>query len=326
MSPSDWEESPRSVDSLAAETERGADSKTGLDARVVRYSKARFRAQEMFDYTRENGHAKQASRLAACGEYLVFRWYHTIDKIRLHAAQFCKQHLICPLCAIRRGAKALKAYLDRYEVIRLANPSLRPFLVTFTVKNGPDLSERFDHLRRNLQRMHKYRLLKRGYQVDKAQAGVWGYEVTNRGNGWHPHAHAIWLCEEMPNMEFLTEEWRNLTGDSFIVDVRPIDTDTASGFCEVFKYAMKFGDLTLADNWEAAQVLKGERLIASFGLFRGVEIPETLLDDEICLEDLPYIELLYRYGNGMAGYLLEKTSAPSVPLRVGEVFPARRAI
>jgi hypothetical protein len=25
---------------------------------------------------------------------------------------------LCPLCAIRRGAKAIKAYLDRWEVIR----------------------------------------------------------------------------------------------------------------------------------------------------------------------------------------------------------------
>ena len=42
-----------------------------------------------------------------------------MDKVKLHAAQFCKAHLLCPLCAIRRGAKALAAYLERWEAIRL---------------------------------------------------------------------------------------------------------------------------------------------------------------------------------------------------------------
>ncbi|MFG4936873.1 hypothetical protein ACF0DY_32410, partial [Pseudomonas aeruginosa] len=72
-----------------------------------------------------------------------------MDKIRLHAASFCKQHLICPLCAIRRGAKSLAAYLARYEVIRAQHPHLSPYLVTFTVKNGPDLAERFEHLHKS---------------------------------------------------------------------------------------------------------------------------------------------------------------------------------
>ncbi|WP_430930393.1 hypothetical protein, partial [Pseudomonas aeruginosa] len=61
---------------------------------------------------------KARAGLSACGEWLHFREYYTVDKIRLHAASFCKQHLICPLCAIRRGAKSLAAYLARYDVIR----------------------------------------------------------------------------------------------------------------------------------------------------------------------------------------------------------------
>jgi hypothetical protein len=38
-------------------------------------------------------------------------------------ASFCMKHLLRPLCAIRRGAKAMKAYLDRWEVIRAENGS-----------------------------------------------------------------------------------------------------------------------------------------------------------------------------------------------------------
>ena len=50
---------------------------------------------------------------------------------------------------------------------------------------------------------------------------------------------------------------------------------------EVFKYAVKFSDLTLADNWHAAQILKGKRLLNSFGSFRGVDIPDSLLDEPL---------------------------------------------
>jgi hypothetical protein len=78
-----------------------------------------------------------------------------------------------------------------------------------------------------------------------------------------------------------------------IVDCRPITGDPSEGFLEVFKYAVKFSDLTLADNWHAAQLLKGKRLLNSFGLFRGVEVPESLLDEP--LDSLPYWDRFYRY-------------------------------
>jgi hypothetical protein len=47
-------------------------------------------------------------RLTTCGDYLLFRHYFTIDAVRLHAASFCMKHLLCPLCAIRRGARRSK--------------------------------------------------------------------------------------------------------------------------------------------------------------------------------------------------------------------------
>jgi hypothetical protein len=90
------------------------------------------------------------------------------------------------------------------------------------------------------------------------------------------------------------------------VDVRPIDqADPASGFLEVFKYALKFSDMQPADTWQAFQVLRGRRLVGSAGLFRGIEIPEQLTDEP--LDDLPYVELFYRYLRG-TGYTL--TRAP----------------
>jgi hypothetical protein len=258
----------------------------------------------MADYAQANGHAKEYRLLDGCGNYLQFRHYYTVDKVRLHAANLCRKHLLCPLCAIRRGSKALSAYLDRFAAIQANNPALVPYFVTFTVKNGPDLQERFWHLRRSMQAMNKARGRKRGVsQVENAAGAVWSYEVTNRGNGWHPHAHAIWLCEHAPNEKALKAEWERLTGDSHQVKVVRIEGDPVEGFLEVFKYSLKFGDLELADNWHAYEVLSGENLLASFGCFRGVEVPEALTDEP--LDGLPFVDLLYRYVRG-AGYSYDR--------------------
>jgi hypothetical protein len=87
-----------------------------------------------------------------------------------------------------------------------------------------------------------------------------------------------------------------VTGDSFIVDVRAIYGSTpVQGFIEVFKYALKFSDLTPEQNLYAYSFLRGKRLQGSIGLFRGVEIPESL--DEDPLNGLPFMELIYKYYN-----------------------------
>jgi hypothetical protein len=238
-------------------------------------------------------------RLNYCGDYLAFRHYIEPDQVRLHAARFCQIHLLCPFCAIRRGAKALQAYLTRYEAIRSEKTALRPFLVTLTVKDGPDLAERLDHLRQALRRLNKRRgHAKYGRSVWHAIAGaVWSYEVKRGASSglWHPHVHAVVLAELEPDQARLSAEWHELTGDSFIVDVRPMAEDIASGFCEVFKYAVKFSDMEPADTVRAWRLLRGVRLMDSCGVFRGVEVPESLLDDPL---DGPFVEYLYRFVRG----------------------------
>lgn len=276
-----------------------------LPRRVSRYGQAKQRALDVAEYIGRVGERKLAQRVGECGDYLVFRHYHTVDLVRLHAAQFCCKHLLCPLCAIRRGSKALQAYLPRYEAVRASEARLRPFLVTLTVKDGPDLAERFGHLVKSQRELWKRRQRKRGSCLDGVAAAVWSYEVKRgKGSGlWHPHLHMVAMSEHPVEATRLRDEWHAITGDSFIVDVRPIDeSDPASGFLEVFKYALKFSDMEPSDTFEAFGVLKGRRLVGSAGLFIGIEIPEDLTDGP--LDDLPYVELFYRFMG--AGYTLQR--------------------
>ena len=292
-------------DSLAGET--GVQGIEALPGKVNRYSKAKKGALDVADYMAGiPEHQAMAAKVKGCGDYLVFRHYYTVDLVRLHGASLCKKHLLCPLCAIRRGAKALAAYLQRWEVIHEQNPNLKPYLVTLTVKDGPDLGERFKHLKKSLQELFMRKHRGRGSSLDGVAGSVWSYEVK-RGSGsgsWHPHLHMIALAESIPDQSQLSAEWHNITGDSFIVDVRPIsEDDPVSGFIEVFKYAVKFSEQEPADTVHAWVTLASKRLLASSGCFRGVVVPESLLDDPEGLQDLPFIQYFYRYLAG-AGYSL----------------------
>jgi Replication protein len=305
--------------SLAAEGVPEGSAGSGIDclpARVLRYGRARARALEMLAYLatldQQPGMSPGSplqptqlrSKLEDCGNWLRFRHYLAVDEVRLTGASFCKEHLACALCAVRRGGKMLSAYLPKFDLIMAQRPGLVGQVVTVTVQNGVDLLSRFRHLRECWQA-----LMRRRRQGDKVSSlrvagfagGVWSYEVTNVGNGWHPHLHALVLADRLVDALALRSEWYRLTRDSYIVDVRPLAGDPARAFCEVFKYAVKFSDLSPAERLEAFQTLRGARLIGSAGVFRGVQVPEDLTDSELEGE---YMEYFYRYLHSAGVYSL----------------------
>lgn len=180
-------------------------------------------------------------------------------------------------------------------------------MVTLTVKDGPDLLERFQHLHASQRELWKRKQRGRGSVLAGVAGAVWSYEFKRgKGSGeWHPHLHMIALAETSPSQLDLANEWHNITGDSYIVDVRPITHDEADGhidgFLEVFKYAVKFSDQEPADTVHAWLTLKGRNLIGSAGCFRGVEVPDSLLDEP--LDGLPFVEYFFRFSTG--AYSLE---------------------
>ena len=142
--------------------------------RISRFGllKHRSKLQEQFLWTQvdfksegeneiSNKALKAATKLKGCGQFLLFRNYYTINQIKLEKAHYCAQHLLCPMCAGVRAARSMKRYLDRIQKLMRQNPRLKPVLITFTVKNGEDLDERFNHLigsfRKLLDRYRDYR-------------------------------------------------------------------------------------------------------------------------------------------------------------------------
>jgi hypothetical protein len=273
--------------------------------------------------------SKEYYALHGCASWLRFHHYYNIGEYRLRDGITCKKHLLCNCCAIRRSAILVKTYEERIRHLLAEHPDWIPVLITKTVKNGPDLNERFRHIskaHRSLSDRRRHALSSKTTAcVDSVLRYVHGaagsYEFK-RGEGsdlWHPHMHEVALLDgsrftfsqqtrKKKNvwvpLEFeaeLRREWNAITGDSYIIDVRRIDInnekDFFGGFCEAFKYALKMNELDTADQIHAYKTLKGKRLVYSYGALWGLEVPDDLSDnvDDLALQ--PYEELFYRFGS-----------------------------
>ncbi len=56
--------------------------------------------------------------------------------------------------------------------------------------------------------------------------------------------------------------------------------------------------MSLSDNWNACEVLRRRRLVDPFGVLRGVEVDQSLLDAPLELEDVPFVELVFTWQSG----------------------------
>lgn len=316
----------RKTPSLRAEL-AGTDGEKGHKEKLRLYSSAKTHAQAVAAYIVDHDFTlhKEAEALAACSSWLVFHHYFTSDRFRLIGGCTCKKHLLCAMCALRRAAKTVRAYEAKIRQVmqEQAGAGLVPVLVTLTVKNGSDLDERTNHLERAFKTMvSNRRYAKAGgrhktvFRLLAGAAGAFEFKRGRNSGLWHPHIH-LWALvpgdvDLVEMMWDLSDEWRRITGDSQNVDVRPIDCTTDESFmksiCEVFRYALKFGEMEIQDQVHAYKILRGRRLVRDFGLLHGVQVPDDLhdtIESELALE--PYIDLMYEHLGAKIGYSLKAT-------------------
>ncbi|WP_252351527.1 protein rep, partial [Acinetobacter baumannii] len=221
--------------------------------------------------------------------------------------------MLCPFCAGIRASKAIQKYTQRVDEVLSKKRTLKPVLITFTVKNGTDLGERSSHLMKSfrtlMERRRDYLKKGRGFnEFCKINGAMYSYENTFNPDTkeWHPHLHMFALLDDWIDQEELSQYWHSITGDSMIVDIRRVKKEKGLGYskaaAEVCKYALKFGDLSVENTWEAFKVLKGKRLSGAFGSLYGVKIPENLADEMPDENDLPYLEMLYKFVFGKQSY------------------------
>ena len=301
-------------------------------SRVHRYNEAKTKACQILDEipyhidkykTKDKLKIQKAyDSMCDCGNWLLFRHYYTKDQYKLKGANFCKKALVCPLCAIRRSAKATAAVHDKVLKVMAEQPDLKLSLMTLTVKNRADLEQCKEHISRSLSRINQRGKeartgRKNGSEFAKMVGGAFSFENKKGRNSqlWHVHLHGLVLhrddfhmCWNQAEQQMvpgaLRDEWFRITGDSFHVHLRPFKDplNPINDICEVTSYAMKFSSMNTADLLKSYLIFSGARLLRFYGALYNLQVP-TELTDELLQGDLPYIDYMYRFHYG-SGYSL----------------------
>ena len=298
-----------------------SDDKFKHEKRLNRLSAHKKRTRSISEYLKSKDKIEENffKRLDSCYDYLLFKDYVNFNKIKLGATHSCQVPLLCPMCAIVRAAKQVQLYEAKFKELKRKTPKLSIYYVVLTVKNGTDLSERYNHLQESLKKLIARRrqaiLAKSGnkssnYALNSVfanvSAGAYSIEVKKGENSkeWHPHANLLLLSEDRILESEIKAEWKKITKDSKIAYCQVKDDDDKTVFVEIFKYALKFSEMEFDDNFTAWDTLKGRRLMGTFGDFRGLDIEKE--DTEIALKDEPYIELFYKYQSESQKYKLHR--------------------
>jgi len=311
----DFDPEETAADGAQIDLSNSTDSppKATLGDRIMRYSQLKKNQRRIASYLGNLGEqdaATIASRMYDCGLFLTFRDYYTVERVLLTRACFCKKHTLCQLCAVRRSAKFLEATLPKFEHLIEESPvPLYPHLIVLTIKNGDDLGERLRHLEKSWQKLLRRRSNERSYPETLLRGvigGILSIEVTNTGNGWHPHANVMVLSKSKSfDWQRAKDEWLEITGDSSVVNFSEDEATLAATLAETVKYITKFSDLTPAQLWQLHGCVKRRKLTRGFGQLWGLKMPDKLTDD-VLSGDLPYIEYVCRY-LGRDGYTILQT-------------------
>ncbi len=131
----------------------------------------------LVDRLKEEGRYDLSAKLEKCG---VEAWLDCVcQQSTMPIRTRCKNKW-CPACAVGLAAEKSERLAEVVKTFQW------PLFTTWTMKNVDDLG--VDHIRHlwrsfgRLRRMACFRLVK---------AGIVTCEITNIGNGWHPHLHAV---------------------------------------------------------------------------------------------------------------------------------------
>lgn len=216
------------------------------------------------------GESPHVNRLDECRTDAWFVRHEETGKVRVAAKQ-CRVRW-CPLCSDAR-----QAFLTS-QVSEWLKPTEHPKILTVTLKhsNAPigwqikNLYEFFRTFRR------------RSYLKKRITGGVWFFQIkkSKSDSMWHPHIHAV-IDGDYLDQKKLSTLWSQITGGSYIVDVRPVK-DKDNAVRHVARYAAKpsaLADLDLDDAVSLVAAMQGVRLVGTWGTARKISLRAKKPDD-----------------------------------------------
>ena len=141
---------------------------------------------------------------------------------------------ICPHCASLQGDRVYRKYADAIKVLaRHGKPGHSLYFLTATLRVNADeeLGKRLRRLKDNFTK-----LLRRFYK----SPGCFGLYVTEIGssNGM-AHVHAV-VQGPRVSADRLKNAWREITGDSYIVDIEPVVFEREKTLEKAVRYILKY--------------------------------------------------------------------------------------
>lgn len=166
-----------------------------------------------------------------------------------------------------------------------------PLFVTLTIPNSPD-PESLKHLKKCWGKLRRRKLLR-----DKVKGGVATFEVTNKGNGWHPHIHAVmdcrWLALHVPEplrtdpaevvkqkcqlaQKELSALWADVLDEPTAVVWIQRVKEVSRFASEILKYCMKGSELLESPEpiVPMLEVIKSTRMLAGWGSLHPLPSPD----------------------------------------------------
>lgn len=228
------------------------------------------RALEIYAAVDGSFGGKFSSRLQSCRKYAWFVQSSVTKKLRVMSSR-CKLRW-CPICRDVSRMIVTSAVGDWLRLQR------HPKMITLTLLHSDD------PLSFQIKRLYDsfLKLRRRAYFQRLITGGVWFFQLkfNSTTEQWHPHIHCLVAGKFLPHNR-LKNLWLKITGDSYVVDIRPVrDHEACSN--EVARYATSPADIT-AVNLERAldiyQATKHRRICGSWGSARSLILKPTPLED-----------------------------------------------
>jgi hypothetical protein len=280
------------------------------------YKKKARSTLDYWDSIGENPLTPQASaRVHNCGSWLHFRNWVDLDESKLLKADFCNKDKICPACAGRRAMKQVKKVFGQlqsnhdlldghwtYHVLTVHHSIEEDFMTVFNrLKKG------IDGINRAMQNVRAGQDTQ-NYWAKNIDGIMYSIEETYTKNGWNIHVNM--LCHSSKPLQGLikkpkretkkkrdtfwhpdaVETWKQLTG-SINVSISPVnvkdDEQLLSDLSEIFKYSLKFQNLSPDMMLIAYRNLYKRRLLGTMGTLRGLktEVDLNAQDEEDQLKE-----------------------------------------
>lgn len=159
--------------------------------------------------------SERLKKIESCGSIIELKetWQNSPEGLEqvlaVSAANYCKQHAVCPVCADRSQSRRRARFNDaiKGQASMVKEKKRYAYIVTYTINGSDNLAERLEHLKESKR---SFRLQgqkrKKGRSLGesgKIKAAISTIEIK-RGDGsgkWHVHAHELAFTDEPLDIE-----------------------------------------------------------------------------------------------------------------------------